>query len=125
MAKYPTFIYMRGLFILIVSCLYFIAPLQCRANVVSDKHTYGIAQGNGNDVQRGSLEHHQVADIASLSPLSFNNVQTRNAPILKDYLPVLSIIHPYVQTARAQPQDRYRYCKPIRLILIFPQHYFW
>src|SRR5438270_8910475 len=118
MAKYPTFIYMRGLFILILSCLHFIAPLQCHATIVTDKHTYGIRQGNGNDIQRGYLEHHQVADITTLSSLTFNNTQTRNEPILKDYLPVLSVIHPYLQSAPVQYQDRYRYCKPIGLILI-------
>jgi hypothetical protein len=116
---------MRGLLVLILCCLHFIAPTTSHATIVSDQQTYTTMQTSGNDLQTACLEHQQFAEMSLASNLTFTNTQVRSLPIIKHFLPALSIVRPYGRRACIQHKERYLYPKPIGLILIFPQHYYW
>lgn len=116
---------MRGLLVLILCCLQFMVPISSHANMISNQLTYSNKQTSGNDLKTAGLEHQQFAVLLPASYLTFTGSQVRNLPIVKHYLPALSIVQPYQQHVRIHHQERYRYPKPIGLILIFPQHYYW
>jgi hypothetical protein len=123
--KSTTFIHMRSLLVLIVCCLQFIAPSRSHATIQSKQLTFSTRQTSGIHLQKASLEHQQFAEMCPASYLNYTNTLVRIQPIIKSYLSALNLVHPYQQKTGIQYVERYKYPKPIGLILIFPQHYYW
>jgi hypothetical protein len=121
--KWLTFMFMRSLFFILLSCIVFTIPAKSKATHISVKLS-SINQTEDPQLQPFSLDLEHYADLSSSSYLVNITAPDRYEPVVKCFIPTLYLINPYIYTIPVPCIEQYRYGTLIRL-LIFPQHYFW
>ena len=116
---------MRLLFFLILTSFQFIAPLKSNAEVISHKPTENISKPSKTELKAYAFDTRSSADITPVTSLRTSNSQCRYNPFVK-YFNNADLLDKLIRYRKNTVfTGSFSYFKPIGLLLIFPQHYFW
>ena len=121
------FDHMRLLFFLILACFYAMVPFQSQAGVVSKEYSHLIAESTASNatVSKRSTASELFADLTHLSSIRSGNTQIRYVFLVKYFVATATYADAVTNSKSSYFIPAFLYCKPIGLLLVFPQHYFW
>jgi len=117
---------MRLLLLFIVSLLQLATPVKGHAGVaVKKQYAANFESKSAEATLKGHFFTQQsAAELTSLTHVRGNSSQWRHPSFVKHFATGCFANTVFFTQNKLFVQP-YLYCKPIRLILVFPEHYFW
>lgn len=116
---------MQRLLLFILFFFFFIAPSDSKAGEVSAKQSLTEIENRSFDKESIDYSSHDSSPVILFKNSTSSNVQSRFLTYTNFVNTIAFANHSEFLTEKKYFVASYFYSKPIGLILVFPQHYYW